>query len=50
MSCGTRLTILNAGVMACPFALSLDGYEMQFATNHLGHFFLVEKVSDAPRG
>jgi retinol dehydrogenase 12 len=36
--------ILNAGVMACPFALSVDGYEMQFATNHLGHFFLVEEL------
>jgi NAD(P)-dependent dehydrogenase (short-subunit alcohol dehydrogenase family) len=35
---------LNAGVMACPFALSADGYEMQFATNHLGHFFLVEEL------
>lgn len=35
---------LNAGVMACPFALSEDGYELQFATNHLGHFFLVEEL------
>lgn len=35
---------LNAGVMACPFALSVDGYEMQFATNHLGHFFLAEEL------
>lgn len=26
--------------MACPKALSEDGYEMQFATNHLGHFLL----------
>lgn len=32
----------NAGVMACPFALSTDGHEMQFATNHLGHFLLTE--------
>lgn len=35
---------LNAGVMACPFALSEDGYELQFATNHLGHFFIVEEL------
>jgi len=34
------LLINNAGVMAIPYAKSLDGYEMQFATNHLGHFLL----------
>ncbi|KAK6620753.1 hypothetical protein RUM43_011048 [Polyplax serrata] len=32
--------INNAGVMACPKAITEDGYEMQFATNHLGHFLL----------
>jgi len=26
----------NAGVMACPFMLSKDNIELQFATNHLG--------------
>lgn len=26
----------NAGVMFCPYQLSEDGIEMQFATNHLG--------------
>ena len=30
----------NAGVMAIPHTLSADGFEMQFATNHLGHFAL----------
>jgi NAD(P)-dependent dehydrogenase (short-subunit alcohol dehydrogenase family) len=32
--------INNAGVMAVPHQRSADGYEMQFATNHLGHFAL----------
>lgn len=34
------LLINNAGVMAIPQATSADGYEMQLATNHLGHFLL----------
>ncbi|KAK1614975.1 hypothetical protein QYE76_020492 [Lolium multiflorum] len=39
---GLPLNILvnNAGVMAIPFTLSKDGIEMQFATNHVGHFLL----------
>ncbi len=32
--------ILNAGVMATPFSLTKDKFEMQIGTNHLGHFAL----------
>lgn len=36
--------IANAGVMATPLGLTVDGYEVQFATNHLGHFALVNRI------
>ncbi|KAI8578695.1 hypothetical protein K450DRAFT_246083 [Umbelopsis ramanniana AG] len=39
-----HLLLNNAGVMACPFALSEDGIESQFATNHLAHFYLTTQL------
>src|SRR5271167_1136226 len=39
------LVIANAGVMACPFGKTADGFETQFGTNHLGHFVLVNRIA-----
>ena len=37
----------NAGVMACPLGRTAEGWELQFATNHLGHFALTTGLHDA---
>jgi NAD(P)-dependent dehydrogenase (short-subunit alcohol dehydrogenase family) len=34
------LLVNNAGIMAVPHAQTADGFELQFGTNHLGHFAL----------
>ncbi|MGB6056831.1 MAG: SDR family NAD(P)-dependent oxidoreductase [Microthrixaceae bacterium] len=36
--------IANAGIMACPPGKTSDGFELQFGTNHLGHFLLVNRL------
>ncbi|KAK3690059.1 oxidoreductase [Podospora appendiculata] len=38
------VVMANAGIAAVPAGLSKDGYEVQFATNHLGHALLVRKL------
>ncbi|MFG1966771.1 SDR family NAD(P)-dependent oxidoreductase [Nonomuraea sp. NPDC049028] len=37
----------NAGIMATPERRTAEGWEMQFATNHLGHFALTTGLHDA---
>lgn len=41
-----NLLINNAGIMATPFMLSKDKIELQFATNHIGHFLLANLLLD----
>jgi NAD(P)-dependent dehydrogenase (short-subunit alcohol dehydrogenase family) len=41
--------IANAGVMATPLGHTIDGFETQFGTNHLGHFVLVNRIASLIR-
>lgn len=51
---GERIDALvnNAGVMACPFATTADGLELQMGTNHFGHALLASLLLPqlAPEG
>ncbi|MER6435981.1 SDR family NAD(P)-dependent oxidoreductase [Streptomyces sp. NPDC001185] len=42
-----HILVNNAGVMACPEQYTEQGWELQFATNHLGHFALATGLRDA---
>lgn len=41
---GLDILINNAAIMASPLMRDARGYEMQFATNHLGHFQLTARL------
>ena len=38
------IVVNNAGIMACPETRVGDGWELQLATNHLGHYALVNRL------
>jgi NAD(P)-dependent dehydrogenase (short-subunit alcohol dehydrogenase family) len=47
---GADVLVNNAGIMAVPYAQTVDGFESQVGTNHLGHFaltnLLLPKITD----
>ncbi|KAF8891620.1 hypothetical protein CPB84DRAFT_1374608 [Gymnopilus junonius] len=38
------VVVNNAAIMACDYGISVDGFERQLASNHLGHFLLANLI------
>ncbi|KAJ1859805.1 hypothetical protein LPJ73_001684 [Coemansia sp. RSA 2703] len=45
-ACPLDILVCNGGIMMCPLAKSADDIELQFATNHVGHFVLTTGLLD----
>ncbi|WP_397452879.1 oxidoreductase [Pseudomonas sp. NA-150] len=43
------IVVNSAGIMGCPLQRDARGYELQFSTNHLGHFQLIKRLWPALR-
>jgi len=43
------LVVANAGIMATPFGHTKDGFELQFGTNVLGHYVLINRLAPLMR-
>ena len=43
------ILVANAGIMACPLARTQAGCELQFGTNHIGHFLFINLLVPALR-
>jgi NAD(P)-dependent dehydrogenase (short-subunit alcohol dehydrogenase family) len=41
-----HILVNNAGVMACPFGKTREGFELQFGSNHLGHFLMTCLIAE----
>ena len=42
-----NILIIDAGVAACPYMKTKDGFEMEIGTNHFGHFVLTNLLLKA---
>ena len=42
-----NILINNAGIMACPDSKTSNGWDLQFAVNHIGHFVLTHELIDS---